>query len=57
MEEGRGMVGTGRREAHALVDDLATERLVAIIRAGHAVDVDRLAEIFSAVGSVSSRSL
>ncbi|MEA2620245.1 MAG: 2-dehydro-3-deoxyphosphogluconate aldolase / (4S)-4-hydroxy-2-oxoglutarate aldolase [Chloroflexota bacterium] len=34
-----------RREAGRLVDDLAAERLIAIIRAGQAVDIERIAEI------------
>ena len=34
-----------RWEARRLVDDLATERLIAIIRAKQAVDVERIAEI------------
>lgn len=41
----RDMDENGRQQAHPLVDDLATDRLIAIIRAGHAVDIERLAEI------------
>jgi 2-dehydro-3-deoxyphosphogluconate aldolase/(4S)-4-hydroxy-2-oxoglutarate aldolase len=39
------MAGNGRWAANPLVDDLATERLIAIVRAGQAVDIERLAEI------------
>jgi 2-dehydro-3-deoxyphosphogluconate aldolase/(4S)-4-hydroxy-2-oxoglutarate aldolase len=39
------MPENGRPEAHPLVDELATDRLIAIVRAGHAVDIERLADI------------
>jgi 2-dehydro-3-deoxyphosphogluconate aldolase/(4S)-4-hydroxy-2-oxoglutarate aldolase len=39
------MAGNGRWAASPLVDDLATERLIAIVRAGQAVDIERLAQI------------
>ena len=48
---GQGLTGvadTGASARHALVDELATERLVAIIRAGQEVDVAQVAEILLA---------
>ena len=39
---------TGGSARHALIDELATERLVAIIRAGQEVDVAQVAEILLA---------
>ena len=44
MDEYSDMAVNGRRPAHPLVVDLATERLVAVVRAGQAVDIERLAE-------------
>jgi 2-dehydro-3-deoxyphosphogluconate aldolase/(4S)-4-hydroxy-2-oxoglutarate aldolase len=38
------------RPRHPLVDELARHRLVAVIRAGHELDVGRLAELFLAGG-------
>jgi 2-dehydro-3-deoxyphosphogluconate aldolase / (4S)-4-hydroxy-2-oxoglutarate aldolase len=44
-DEHGDMTVNGRRQAHPLVVDLAAERLVAVVRAGQAVDIERLAEI------------
>jgi 2-dehydro-3-deoxyphosphogluconate aldolase / (4S)-4-hydroxy-2-oxoglutarate aldolase len=44
-DEHGDMAVNGRRQAHPLVVDLAAERLVAVVRAGQTVDIERLAEI------------
>ena len=56
MDEYSDMAVNGRRPAHPLVAELARERLIAIIRAGHEVDIDVVAELLLDGESATSRS-